>query len=297
MNNCVLLCTIGMLAEMAGAKTNSTIVGTNIGGWMVLEPWITPSLFYRFLGKTRSEKVGWDSYTFCEALGPEKGNQVMKEHWDTWYTEDHIKNLSDRGVKMVRLPIGDWTLEPYGPYIGCMDGAEEKITWMLDTCEEHGIQVWLEVHAWNGSQNGFDNSGQASQVNWLNETHFEHWPTRTSEWLGHWNITTKQYDEMYPDNVKRSIKICIDLLKKWGQHYALSAFQPVNEPWEFSDLPLLKSFYTAVRRMVQVLAKPGTKFVFHDHAINMPMNATDWNDLFNDTEDIVLDHHYYQAWN
>jgi hypothetical protein len=28
------------------------LVGTNIGGWMVLEPWITPSLFYRFLGKT-----------------------------------------------------------------------------------------------------------------------------------------------------------------------------------------------------------------------------------------------------
>lgn len=53
------------------------ITGTNIGGWMVLEPWITPSLFYRFLGKTRSDGIGVDSYTFCEALGPEKGNEVM----------------------------------------------------------------------------------------------------------------------------------------------------------------------------------------------------------------------------
>jgi len=149
--NSALLCTIATLALTTMAKSNHTIVGTNIGGWLVLEPWITPSLFYRFLGNTKSEGVGMDSYTFCEALGPEKGNQVMRDHWDTWYTEEHIKNLSDRGVEMVRLPIGDWTLDPYGPYVGCMNGSAEKIDWMLDTCEKHGIQVWLEVHAWEHS--------------------------------------------------------------------------------------------------------------------------------------------------
>ena len=67
------------------------MTGTNIGGWQVLEPWITPSLFYRFLGKTHSEGVGMDSYTFCEALGAEYGNEVMRAHWDAWVTEDHIK--------------------------------------------------------------------------------------------------------------------------------------------------------------------------------------------------------------
>ena len=29
---------------------NEAIRGVNLGGWMVLEPWITPSLFYQFLG-------------------------------------------------------------------------------------------------------------------------------------------------------------------------------------------------------------------------------------------------------
>lgn len=67
------------------------MVGTNIGGWLVLEPWITPSLFYRFLGKTHSEGVGIDSWTLCEALGAEEGNAVMRSHWDNWVTEDHIK--------------------------------------------------------------------------------------------------------------------------------------------------------------------------------------------------------------
>jgi len=26
-------------------------LGVNLGGWMVLEPWIAPSLFYQFLDK------------------------------------------------------------------------------------------------------------------------------------------------------------------------------------------------------------------------------------------------------
>jgi glucan 1,3-beta-glucosidase len=71
--------------------------------------------------------VGIDSYTFCEALGPEQGNKLLRAHWDTWYTEDHIKQLADRKVEIVRLPVGDWTLDPYGPYIGCMDGSADKI--------------------------------------------------------------------------------------------------------------------------------------------------------------------------
>jgi len=142
---------------------------------MVLEPWITPSLFYRFLGKGQSEGVGFDSYTFCEALGPVEGNEVMRSHWDSWITEDLIKDLADREVEVVRLPIGDWTTTPYWPYIGCMDGAAEKIEWFLDTAHKYGLKVLLDVHALKGSQNGFDNSGQMSNLEWIDETHFKHW--------------------------------------------------------------------------------------------------------------------------
>jgi glucan 1,3-beta-glucosidase len=48
----------------------------------------------------------------------------MKAHWNKFYTEDYIKDLSLKGIQRIRLPIGDWTINPYGPYIGCMDGAE-----------------------------------------------------------------------------------------------------------------------------------------------------------------------------
>lgn len=45
--------------------------GTALGGWLVLEPWITPSLFYQFLGASEKwgdeapSRVALDSYTFC----------------------------------------------------------------------------------------------------------------------------------------------------------------------------------------------------------------------------------------
>jgi hypothetical protein len=39
-------------AAIVSSVSAKAITGTNIGGWLVLEPWITPSLFYPFLGKT-----------------------------------------------------------------------------------------------------------------------------------------------------------------------------------------------------------------------------------------------------
>lgn len=121
MISCIVKITLCL--SMVAAKA---ITGANLGGWLVLEPWITPSLFYRFLGKTQNE-TAMDSYTFCETLGPVEGNRILRSHWANFYTADHIKNLSMRGVEMVRLPIGDWTLNQYGPYIGCMDGSEDMI--------------------------------------------------------------------------------------------------------------------------------------------------------------------------
>ena len=154
---------LGLLSIVAHVHATETraMIGTNIGGWMVLEPWITPSLFYRFLGKTHSEGVAIDSYTMCETLGASEGNKLMRAHWDAWVTEDHIKGLADRDVEIVRLPIGDWVLQPYGPYAGCYEGAKDKITWLLDTAAKYSLKVLLDVHGVKGSQNGFDNSGMA----------------------------------------------------------------------------------------------------------------------------------------
>ncbi len=229
---------LGLLAAFVSADA---MVGTNIGGWMVLEPWITPSLFYRFLSKTKSEGVGMDSWTLCEALGPVEGNKLMRAHWETWVTEDHIKALADREVEIVRLPIGDWTTVPYGPYIGCMDGAADKIQWFLDTAAKYGLKVLLDVHAIKDSQNGFDNSGKASNVEWVDETHFKHWSISAGNWMGHWNGWG--YDSINYDHITWAVDNCVALMNRWGHHPALYALEPVNEPWWNSNYDVLKDYY------------------------------------------------------
>jgi glucan 1,3-beta-glucosidase len=268
------------------------MVGVNAGGWMVLEPWITPSLFYRFLDKTKGH-VGVDSYTFCEALGPEEGNKVMRAHWDAWYTDALIKDLKDREIEVIRLPIGDWTLNQYGPYVGCMDGAAEKITWFLDTCAKYDIKVLMDVHAMKDSQNGYDNSGKASDVIWTSETEFSHWPNQAARWFGDWNHTTNQYDDINYAAQEWGLQVHEGLLKKWGKHPAFYAFEPLNEPQFNPITEVLKKWYKKSRELVRQHTNDAW-FVFHNAQLDF--NPEVWNGLFDPKDDrVAVDVHYYQA--
>ena len=240
---------MAMAAVVAAvAESKKAMVGTNMGGWMVLEPWITPSFFYRFLGKTRSEGVGMDSHSVCESLGDE-ANAVMRSHWDNWYKAEDFKAMADRGVELVRIPIGDWTLKPYGIYKGCMDGAEEKIQWALDHLHKNGIKVLLDVHAVRGSQNGRDHSGKSGKLAWIDENHFTHRPIIAAEWMGPWN--GKGYDYIKFENLIWAQDTIKGLLDKWGNHPALYAIEPVNEPLVTTDQWALKIFYRNVRQMMR----------------------------------------------
>lgn len=59
--------------------------------------------------------------------------------------------MAARDLEVVRLPIGDWTIRQYGPYVGCTDGADDAVQWFLDMAEKYGIKVLLDVHAVKGS--------------------------------------------------------------------------------------------------------------------------------------------------
>jgi glucan 1,3-beta-glucosidase len=71
--------TMTCVGDVHSMPFNVQVRGVNLGGWMVLEPWITPSLFYQFLGKGEGE-IAMDSYTFCEVLGAEEANRQLRRH-------------------------------------------------------------------------------------------------------------------------------------------------------------------------------------------------------------------------
>lgn len=191
------------------------IRGVNIGGWLVLEPWITPSLFYQFLGATEkwgadaAKHIGMDLYSFCEALGPEEGNRQLRRHWKTWLTEADIKQLYTLNIDSLRVPVGDWMWKPYGPYVNCTDGAVDELDRLLKLAGRYGMKVLLDIHGVIGSQNGLDNSGQSRDIEWTSVlakpphpvSTFSHWSIRKAEWIGRFDLETLTYSELYWDHL------------------------------------------------------------------------------------------------
>lgn len=131
------------------------IRGVNIGGWLVLEPWITPLLF-EAQGSGPGAPV--DEYTLTQRLGKHAANHTLHHHWDTFYTEHDFQAIAAAGLNTVRIPVGYWLFaqRPDDPYVA---GAEPYLDRALGWCRTHHLQAWVDLHGVPGLQNGFDNSG------------------------------------------------------------------------------------------------------------------------------------------
>ncbi|KAF8921967.1 glycoside hydrolase superfamily [Mucidula mucida] len=55
--------------------------GVNLGGWLVLEPWVTPSLFEN----TGNDAI-IDEWTFGQFQDKGTATAALTRHWDTWIT-------------------------------------------------------------------------------------------------------------------------------------------------------------------------------------------------------------------
>lgn len=142
--------------DYAGEKVR----GVNLGGWFVLEPWITPSIF-----EDTGDSSIVDEYTYTKKLG-NAAKQKLNDHWNTWITEDDFAQIKKAGLNHVRIPFGYWGITPNegDPYVsqdqlGYLDKA---VGW----ARSNGIKILLDLHGVPGSQNGFDNSGQYGSVEW-----------------------------------------------------------------------------------------------------------------------------------
>jgi len=133
--------------------------GVNLGGWFVLEPWITPSIF-----EATPENV-LDEYSMSATLGKDEMNKRMQKHWSSWITASDFGEMVSLGINMVRIPIGYWSIAPVegDPYI---QGAYEWLHKAVGWAGENGIEVMIDLHGAPGSQNGFDNSGNKGVIQW-----------------------------------------------------------------------------------------------------------------------------------
>ncbi len=124
--------------------------GVNLGGWLVLEPWLTPSLF------KGSEAV--DEYTYCQT-----GDMTrLTKHRDTFITEKDFEWLQGHGIEAVRLPIGYWVFGDEPPYAGTLKYVDKAFAW----AEKYGLRILLDLHGAPDSQNGTMHSGRRGAIAW-----------------------------------------------------------------------------------------------------------------------------------
>ncbi len=138
--------------------TTQPIKGVNLGGWLVLEKWITPSLF-------KGTGVE-DEYTYCEHAGKEERAR-LKRFRDEFITKRDFVWLAEQGVQAVRLPVGYWLFGDAAPYQPTVQYVDKAFEWAAAT----GIKVLLDLHGAPGSQNGRDHSGQQGRTHWHQQPH------------------------------------------------------------------------------------------------------------------------------
>jgi glucan 1,3-beta-glucosidase len=140
------------------------IRGVNLGGWLVLEPFITPSIFEQF---DPSEGV-IDEWTLCEKLGPGEAKKQLQDHYDTWVTEDDFKKIADMGINHIRIPTGHWAFNPVEgePFVPNL--AFEYLVKGVQWARKYGLRVMVELHTAPGSQNGWNHSGRVGDIRWMN---------------------------------------------------------------------------------------------------------------------------------
>ena len=128
--------------------------GVNLGGWLVIEKWMTPSLF----AGTDAE----DEYTFMHTLGADK---KIEHHRQTFITEADFKWLAKHDINAIRIPVGYWLFTHQHPFTATLP----YLDWAMKMAEKYQLQAIIDLHALPGSQNGFDHSGKIGKAEWFRE--------------------------------------------------------------------------------------------------------------------------------
>jgi len=234
----------------------------NLGGWLVQEPFITPSLFDEWAD---SQEVV-DEFTFCKVLGPTEAFNRLSQHWNTWITEADFQEIASIGLNHVRIPIGYWAINPLpgDPYVqGQLAIMDQAIVW----ARAAGLKVIIDLHGAPESQNGFDNSGIRGAVGWQDNSN------NVVQTL----VALKMLTDRYASNAD-----------------VVTVIEALNEPLGSSlNMDAVKQFYWDALGNIRT-DTPSPAMMIHD-AFQDPVSY--WNGFMSTGSgawDIILDTHIYQ---
>lgn len=249
------------------------IKGVNLGNWLVLEKWMLPEMFEG----TGAEDEVW----LNRKMNPAELKEKMKEHRDTFITEQDFAFIKEQGIWLLRIPVPYFIFGDRPPFNGCVEYLDKAFDW----AEKYGLQILIDLHTVPGSQNGYDNGGLTGVCKWCKN----------------------------PEEVEFALTVLERLAKRYGQRQGLYGIEVLNEPISFLvyatapstgkavdkeeakgsgyvPLPFLENFYrNAYRRLRKILPENKT-IVFHDG-----FRLRHWGKFFRKEhmKNVVLDTHIY----
>lgn len=138
--------------------------GVNLGGWLVTEPFISPSLYEKYVNQSGTPVV--DEWTLSLAMGSNLA-QEMEEHYKTFITEQDFADIAAAGLNWVRIPIGFWAIEAINDEPFLAGTSWKYFLKAIQWGRKYGIRIYLDLHALPGSQNGWNHSGKSGSVNFM----------------------------------------------------------------------------------------------------------------------------------
>ncbi len=179
--------------------------GTNAGGYLVQEFWMTPTDY------SSGVSCELDIYeTLTSRFGEQNMRNLIDVYQDNYWTEKDFDNLKDLGVNCIRLPFWYMNFVDFnGNYI---DGCFDRIDWFLEEAGERGMYVILDFHGAPGSQNGSDHSGVDGGDNKIGASEF---------FFGNnaWNNQQLYYDIWYK------------IAQRYAGNPTVAAYDLLNEPY------------------------------------------------------------------
>lgn len=254
---------------------NDRIYGVNLGGWLVTEPFIAPSLYEPY---ENTPFPAVDEYTLSQHWLQEGGQSnleaKMRAHYDTFITEQDFADIAGAGLNWVRLPIGFWALGTIDgePYLANV--AWEYLGKAIQWARKYGLRINLDLHAVPGGQNTYNHSGRLGYMSWLNGVMGIVNAERTL------NIIRTMFEFVSQDEVRKVIPL----------------FSVLNEPNLPRGIGLeqLKSFYGQVYSMARnnitgTGRDKGPMIAFHDG-----FNGLDnFNNFLTNSDRVGYDTHPY----
>ena len=191
----------------------------------MVEKWITPSLF--------AGVTGSDEHSLSTDLPCKDAKRRLDQHRSTFITEEHIAEIKQLGLNAIRVPVGYWLFEDVDGFIG---GSSRYLDKLFEWASRYDLQILLCLHGAPGSQNGWDHSGRAGNIQWADDVSY----------------------------LERTLEVIRRICERYGSHEQLHGIELMNEPHPTLSLRKLTSYYRKGMYIVRQVCRPNVRVVLSD---------------------------------